>query len=136
MPLAKWDLRVHLLAEKEILFLKEHHPEILKTLLTEFKLLAQLEDPRRHPNVKPMFDVVEGWYRLALYQHNYRVVFRLLSRRVRDEKWLEVWEKDSVEAMGEFIIEITRAGYRHVAYDPRTLKNRKLGVDSGEKFSP
>lgn len=132
MPRFKWDLRVHVMAEPEILTLKKFFPHILKTLVDQFQLLATLEDPRRHQNVKNMSGNAEGWYRLALYDHNYRVIFRLLYRPTLDDKWMEVWEKDTVEARGQFIIEITRVGHRSKVYEENTLFLRKKDVGRSE----
>ncbi|APU89062.1 hypothetical protein Rctr85_035 [Virus Rctr85] len=114
-----WDLVVHEKAEGDIMWLKAHRPEVLRALISEMKRLAVMRDPRKHKHVQPMRGYAQGWYRLALYKYNFRVVFRLLHSKDSDAFYAEIWPHENVPEHGELALEVIRAAFRSIVYDSR-----------------
>lgn len=116
--LPKWQLWVHRFAEDEIKRFKRLRPDLVRKMTDEFKQMSLLDDPRHFHHVKALCGAAKGWYRLALYEENFRIVFRLL--RLEDGKFIEVWPEDKIAEAEELNcqgIQITRAAPRGYAYD-------------------
>lgn len=104
----QWKLMVHGSAERDLNWLKTNAPDAFNAIITEMKKMAEMDDPRKHKHVKAIQYDAPGWYRVALYTHHIRVVFRLIQ-----EVNGSIVEIQEIQGDGDKAIQITRAGFRN-----------------------
>lgn len=120
--MARWEVVVHDLALGEVQWLKRRNPAAFNDVIEGFKRLAKSRDPRRCPNVKEIVHDAQGWFRLAIYEHNIRVVFRLMQEIEGEYVEILGFQPLDKDADNSYI-EITRLAHRGEVYG-RELKKR------------
>jgi hypothetical protein len=110
----KWEICVHPHTKRDLEWLKKENPAALAEIKASMRELEAMDDPRRHPHVKKIERDCPGWYRLACYQTNVRVLFRLLQR---DHKGVrEIHPGDAILDSDLNAVQITKAGERRNFY--------------------
>lgn len=122
----RWELWVNNAAHKEVLEIRDNCPSLWARLLSEMSRLATMHDPRDGRNVKPLRYDAKGWYRLAIYDRQYRIVFRLLVDVGNGLFELHPGERIPPRSDQQGI-EITRVSHREDVYDNELrLRRRRI----------
>lgn len=118
-----WKVTVHPAAVQDMQWLKENKPCAFESICATLDQLAKMRDPRQHKHVKEILYDAPGWWRLAIYEHRIRVVFRLLQKI--DGVIVEVEEiTDHVPSA----LQVCRAGLRSEKTYGKMLRQRQEKV--------
>lgn len=112
------EIRVHDVCKRELDEIRRASPKTYDQILKDLKKMAAQSDPTQYVRVKPMYGIMRGYYRLAVYYPlSVRVIFRFMVK-AQNGLWFEinVSHRCYTSNKREKILQIVRVGYRCSVY--------------------